>query len=350
MLRAMLGVSLRGLPAKVVAKSQCPPSISMPASSEPSYEARLEAVLESVTDAFYAVDAQWRYVVFNRAAEAYFGVEREQVLGRGLWDLFPQGIGTAFEEHCHAAMERGLPATFETASNLRPDRTVELHIAPMRGGGVAVRLTDITERKEALERQRLLANELNHRVKNTLATVQAIAAQSLRGDDVPSAARERFLARLVALARANDVLVSEPGTGATLGAIAAEMAGPHGGGERFTIGGPEVRLAAQTATAMALGLHERATNAAKHGALSAPDGRVSLAWAIEGKGEARRLRLTWRESGGPDPGTPGPPGFGSRLIERGLAAELKANVRLTYAPTGVVFSLSAPLSDAVAEG
>ncbi|MBS0362658.1 MAG: PAS domain-containing protein, partial [Proteobacteria bacterium] len=176
----------------------------MPASSEPSYEARLEAVLESVTDAFYAVDSDWRYVVFNRAAEAYFGVTRDEVMGKVIWDLFPQGVGTPFEAACRAAMDQGVPATFETVSRLRPDRTVELNISPMRGGGIAVRLTDITDRRQALERQRLLANELNHRVKNTLATVQAIAAQSLRGDEVPAAARERFLNRLVALAKAND--------------------------------------------------------------------------------------------------------------------------------------------------
>ncbi|MBS0360853.1 MAG: sensor histidine kinase, partial [Proteobacteria bacterium] len=153
----------------------------------------------------------------------------------------------------------------------------------------------------------------------------------------------------VALAKANDVLVAETDTGATLGAIAEEMARPHGDGERFHIGGPTIRLAPQTATAMALGLHELATNAVKYGALSAPDGRVTLTWGLEGEGEGRRLKLTWRETGGPDPGTPGPPGFGSRLIERGLAAELKANVRLTYAPGGVVFSLSAPLGANVAE-
>jgi two-component system CheB/CheR fusion protein len=101
---------------------------------------------------------------------------------------------------------------------------------------------------------------------------------------------------------------------------------------------------------MALGLHELATNAAKHGALSAPEGRVSLTWTVDGEAKARRLRLTWRETGGPPASSPGPPGFGSRLIERGLASEMKANVRLVYEPGGIVFSLTAPLSDSIAEG
>ncbi len=324
--------------------------MSIPSPSDPTHEARLEAVLESVSDAFYALDADWRFVVFNRAAEEYFGVARQAVLGRDMWEVFPQGAGTPFEAYCRAAMTDGASTNFETSSRLRPDRVVELRIVPMRGGGVAISLTDITERKAADARQRLLANELNHRVKNSLATVQAIAAQSLRGPDVSSAARERFMARLVALARANDVLVAEAWTGASLASVAAEMANPHGNGERFTISGPEVHLAPQTATAMAMGLHELATNAAKYGALSTAEGRVSLTWDLEGEGPSRRLKVIWREAGGPPVGPPGPPGFGSRLIERGLASELKANVRLVYAPAGVVFSLVAPLSESVIEG
>jgi len=317
--------------------------------SEPSYEARLEAVLESVSDAFYAVDTDWRYVVFNRAAEEYFGVGRKAVLGRELWQIFPQGLGTPYEKYCRAAMDEGVSATFETPSRLRPDRIVELRIVPMRGGGVAITLTDITERKSADARQRLLVNELNHRVKNSLATVQAIAAQSLRGPDVSAEARERFTARLMALARANNVLVAETWAGASLASVAAEMAGPHGDGERFTIAGPEVHLAPALATAMALGLHELATNAAKYGALSTPGGQVALIWTVEGEGADRRFSMTWRESGGPPVGAPGPAGFGTRLIRRGLARELQAQVELAYPPDGLVFRLTAPLSESLRE-
>ena len=103
--------------------------------SEPSYEARLEAVLESVSDGFYALDAAWRYVVFNRAAEEYFGVPRKLLLGRNIWETFPQGVGTPFETHCRAAMDQGVAATFETPSRMRPDRVVELRIVPMRASG-----------------------------------------------------------------------------------------------------------------------------------------------------------------------------------------------------------------------
>lgn len=119
-----------------------------PAALTPS-EARLEAVLESISDGFYALDREWRYVLFNRAAENYFGVKASDLLGKVMWDVFPQGRGGEFERFCRGAMDEGLTTRFETPSRLRPERTVELKIAPMRGEGVCVSLTDITERKRA---------------------------------------------------------------------------------------------------------------------------------------------------------------------------------------------------------
>jgi PAS domain S-box-containing protein len=321
-----------------------------PAPAEPSYEARLEAVLESVSEGFYALDADWRFVVFNRAAEDYFGVSRERMLGRVIWNRFPQGRGTPFEKALTAAMHQGVSTTFETRSEMRPDRVVELKFVPMRGGGVAVTLTDVTERRDAEARQRLLVNELNHRVKNALATVQAIAAQSLRGEDVSADARERFMARLMALARANDVLVAEDWRGASLAAVATEVAHPHGAGERFAIEGPATHLTPQAATALALALHELATNAAKYGALSTPEGQVSLAWTLSGAPSERRLTMVWRETGGPPAAPPARTGFGTRLIERGLAGGLKALVKLDYRPEGLVFTLDAPVGETITEG
>lgn len=124
-----------------------------PPRSPASREALLTAALESVSDGFYALDADWRYVLFNRAAEAYFGVRREQVLGQTLWDVFPQGRGGPFEAACRAAMDEGQVSTFQTPSRLRPDRVVALRIAPM-AGGISVSLTDITEPRRADEARR----------------------------------------------------------------------------------------------------------------------------------------------------------------------------------------------------
>jgi len=322
-----------------------------------TYEARLEAVLESISDAFYAVDGDWRYVIFNRAAEQYFGASAEQVLGHRIWDLFPQGIGTDFERYCRAAMDEGVATSFETPSRFHADRVVELRISPIRGGGFGVALTDVTERRRAedalkqalakseemLEMQQLLVNELNHRVKNALATVQSIAAQSLKGPDVSAEARERFTSRLLALARANDLLVAQEWSGATLRAIAQQVASPHAGGSdqgRFTIQGPDVDLNPRAATAVALALHELATNAAKYGALSLPTGRVELSWLVEDEA----FQMTWRETGGPPAAEPRRVGFGTRLIRKGLSSELRADVQLDYSPAGLVCTVSAPLS------
>ena len=117
-------------------------------------EARLTAVLESISDGFYALDRDWRFVIFNRAAEAYFGVSRDVVLGREMWEVFPQGIGTPFERACRMAMDRKIATTYETPSRLRPDRVVELRIVPMADQGIAVVLDDITERRAAAEAAR----------------------------------------------------------------------------------------------------------------------------------------------------------------------------------------------------
>ena len=136
-----------------------------------------------------------------------------------------------------------------------------------------------------------------------------------------------------------------------ISAIATDVASPHGMEERFTIEGPPVHLAPQTATAMALGLHELATNAAKYGALSAPEGRVALTWNLDGdQGGERRFSMTWRESGGPAVTPPETSGFGTRLIERGLAGELRAQTKLDYAAEGLVFTLVAPVGELLTEG
>lgn len=138
---------------------------------------RIEDVLESISDGYYAVDTQWRYVLFNRAAEEFFGVGRDQVLGKQMWEAFPQGRGTRFEQACKAAMEEGAVTRFETTSALRQERVVELRIGPLRGGGVTVALTDVTDR--ALAAKRL--EELNVANAELAAEREAVLAQLAEG-------------------------------------------------------------------------------------------------------------------------------------------------------------------------
>jgi two-component sensor histidine kinase len=204
---------------------------------------------------------------------------------------------------------------------------------------------DITETKVSQQQQTTLIHELNHRVKNTLATVQSIAAQSLRADKKLGEARLAFESRLFALSRAHDVLTQESWQAADLGEIVERAVEPYcgQGSSRFTIKGPDVRLQPQSALAFAMALQELATNAAKYGALSAADGHVDIAWSLEAHPGGPRLSFRWHESGGPLVSPPSRRGFGSRLIERTLAHDTNGHVEVSYAPSGLSLAVTVPL-------
>ncbi|MGO4525331.1 sensor histidine kinase [Microvirga sp. 2MCAF35] len=213
---------------------------------------------------------------------------------------------------------------------------------PARTLGVAL---EITEMKRAEEHQQLLINELNHRVKNTLATVQSIASQSLRNAATTSEARDAVEGRLFALSRAHDVLTRENWDGAYLREVVREAIGPFqaDGHSRFDIRGPEMRLPPRIALAIAMAIQELGTNAVKYGALSNETGRIGISWSLAGP--AGKLELIWTETGGPPVVEPSRRGFGTRLIERSLAQELHGDVTIAFAPTGVVCTIHALLND-----
>ncbi|HEX2553347.1 MAG TPA: PAS domain S-box protein [Microvirga sp.] len=210
---------------------------------------------------------------------------------------------------------------------------------------VLAAVLDITERKRLEEHRTLLINELNHRVKNTLATVQSIASQTLRNALSPHQARDDLEGRLIALSRAHDVLTRESWEGANLDEIIAGAVEPyrHRGESRFRIKGPEARLQPRTALAIAMALQELVTNAVKYGALSNEAGEVRITWSVDRSQAPARLLLRWQEMRGPPVQPPSRRGFGSRLIERSLAQDLGGAVRIDFAPTGVVCTLDAPL-------
>jgi PAS domain S-box-containing protein len=218
---------------------------------------------------------------------------------------------------------------------------------PLSMAGVSI---DVTDRKRIEEHRSLLADELNHRVKNSMATMQSIAHQTLRNATSLDDAHTTLDARLQSLSAAHDVLTRESWIGATLGVIVEGTLQPFrgGAGQRFLINGPEVWLTPRLTLAFTMALHELATNAVKYGALSNDRGRVILNWDLVDGTQAVRLWLRWEEVGGPTVTAPARGGFGTRLIERALAAEMGGTAEIEYRARGVVFTLDAPLPDRAA--
>lgn len=206
---------------------------------------------------------------------------------------------------------------------------------------------------ETLERRQFLLRELDHRCKNTLAAVQSIADQTLRRAASPGHFVEAFNGRVSALARAHELLTRGAWGHAALGDVVGQALTPFCGvgGLRITVLGPPVGLAPETAVAMHMTIHELAVNATKYGALSVEGGRLDVSWQVERVGDGPgRLEFRWQEGGGPPVTTPETRGFGSRLIEQGLAKKLGGEAEVVFDPEGVRFRLSAPLSTRMSLG
>ena len=218
-----------------------------------------------------------------------------------------------------------------------------------RADGTALTMTgfstDISERKRVEEHRALLAGELTHRVKNTLATVSAIVNQTLRDAVSMSDARDTIGARIGSLAIAHDLLLRDEVDGATIADIVSGVMAPFddGRGRLFSVDGPNIRLEPRVTLALSMALHELATNASKYGALSTDGGHVSITWSIGIGDGGRRLAFAWEESGGPTVTAPTRIGFGSRMIERVLAQHMRGTAKIEYRSTGVVFVIDAPL-------
>ena len=304
----------------------------------------------------YAKDIQGRILVANDPVLNLIGKPLDQVQGRSDREFLDDPEqGDSVMRNDRRIMQQGQTETLEDSVS-GPDGVVRTWIstkAPMRGGnGEVVGLVrisvEITEQKRAQDRLRLMVNELNHRVKNTLSTVQAIASQTLRGLDPDL--RRSLDGRLLALASAHDILTRESWERGTVRDVVAEALNPFDGWDaaRFWISGPPVSLRPAAVLALALGLHELATNALKYGALSDAAGRVEIRWEIT-EGEDRLLRFTWAERNGPKVSVPTRRGFGTRLLERTLAQDMRGSTRIDFDdPRGVVYCIEAPLTEVIA--
>ena len=210
---------------------------------------------------------------------------------------------------------------------------------------------ELKERRAAEKHRQLLINELNHRVKNTLATVQSLVAQTIRKWPMAADVRAALDARLIALSEVHDLLTRESWDGTSLRDVVELALQPYrtGGPERFVVSGPDIPLAPKTALAFAMALHELVTNAIKYGSLSCPAGRVRFEWDTVTEGDQRRLRARWSEHNGPPVEAPTDRGFGTRMVETALAAELGGSVRLVFNPSGLVCEIDAPLPPPVSQ-
>lgn len=311
--------------------------------------ARLAAIVSSSDDAIISKTLDGVITSWNAGAERIFGYSTDETIGRSIMLLVPDELRDE-EKEIILRLSRGERIDhFETVRVAKDGARIDLSltVSPLydesgRVAGASNVARDISDRKRAEEIRRLLHDELNHRIKNTLATVQAIAGQTLRRATTPQQFVTSFNGRIQALARAHGLLTVGSFQGAQLMDLVRDQL-LLGGAEdqRITCSGPDLTLGAQAAVHMALVLHELGTNARKHGALSGIAGHVDVSWALRTNG-GRTLVLVWQESGGPPVAAPTSRGFGSMLIEHSLRAH-GGVVQMTYAESGMRCEIRLPL-------
>ena len=313
----------------------------------------LRAIVEASSALIYAKDRQGRMLLANASVMNLIGKPWDQVRGRTDAEFLDD---PAQAEAVMLSDRRVIEqAQTEKLEEMVTGQDGQARVwastkTPLVGPdgrviGLVGMSVEITEQKRSQDRLCRMVNELNHRVKNTLATVLAISSQSLRG--LESKCRENFEARMLALASAHDVLSRENWEGAALRDVVAEALMPFDGwnAARFWISGPPVRLRPNAVLSLLMGLHELASNAFSHGALSGPSGRVQIRWEII-TDEQPQLRLLWREHDGPAVVPPAQPGFGMRVIERSLVQNLRGTTRMDFSdPQGLICEVKAPLGE-----
>ena len=310
-------------------------------------------VRNAVEYAIFTMDADGEITSWSPGAEALFGYSAAEALGMNGAVLFTESDRAAGSDmlELKKALETGR-AEDSRWHLARGGRRFWGNGVCMRfdgNGGTALLkiLRDETPTKLADEQRVLLLNELNHRVKNTLATVQSIAEQTLRAGQVEPQTRKILAERLIALSDAHDVLVRENWAGADLRSIIDGVVAAHQDDEqsRFQLDGPPVRLSPQQAVSVSLVLHELTTNALKHGSLTVAQGYAAITWNVAQDGADRRyMTLLWKEVGGPPVAPPRKSGFGTRLIERSFDADQAGQARLTYDAAGLRCSIDIELS------
>ncbi len=313
----------------------------------------LAAIVDSSRDAIIGYTLDDAIYSWNPSAERIFGYPAAQALGQPLSMLLPDTPAAADASPAGKPGDR--PEEFETVWQTRDRRLISVAVtnSPVRNAGqqiIAGSLIarDITERRHAERHTRLMLGELNHRVKNTLASIQAIAVQTLARAPSLEVFQESFLARLQALSRTHNLLAVDAWQSVSLAAIVMSELAPYEDVDypaRVRLHGPGRQLTPKIALAISMAIHELTTNALKYGALSLPTGRIEVSWKIVDSDAHPWLHLCWQEFDGPLMKPPSSRGFGTRLIATGLAFELDGKVALDFAPAGVCCLIELPLDD-----
>lgn len=307
--------------------------------------ALLAAVVTSSNDAIVTKDLEGIVTSWNAAATRIFGYQAEEMVGEPITKIIPADLRSE-EEDILGRIRRGERVEhFDTVRRTKEGSKipVSLTISPLidRNGrimGASKIVRDISERKRSEERQRLLMNELRHRVKNTLSTVRAIAGQTYKGSELDPL-NDKFSRRIAALAASSDLLIKDDWQKASLRELVDAVLMPFQSDETIRIRTEtNIELTPRQATSLGLALNELATNATKYGSLSAPEGHVVLTWGKSSESEGS-FWLEWLERGGPEISPPQRRGFGTDILTVALKHELGAETELRYAAEGVEFRM-----------
>lgn len=352
-------LELRGLYNRL--NAQLSPRVAGPAAADAAESERrhrhlvlaeryLATILAHVPDALFATDVAGTIVAWNDAAARLFGVLWDDATGRLATEfVVPASRGRLSDLLKRVALGQTVQS-FEVGIELegRSPQIVELGAAPILAGdgaieGISFSARDVTERKRWEQQQALLIRELHHRVRNILATVQAVMRSTFRSAYDINEYYTALSGRIVSLARTHDLLTENEWQTATLRDLLTRELDPYEDGSgRIRMRGPDVALRSDLAMPLSMAFHELTTNAAKYGALSAPGGCVETVWDIRASEGGEELVFEWVESGGPPVTLPSRHGFGSALLHRVLAVQLQAEVDIAFNPGGVRFSMVMP--------
>lgn len=310
-------------------------------------EVFVRAALAASDDCIKILDLEGRLAFMSEGGRRVMEIDDFDRFRGCPWPDFWTGPGNAEATASIASARAGRASRFQAMANtaLGNPRWWDVQVSPIRGpDGKPDRILsvsrDITELKLSQERHELLALELDHRIRNLLTMVQAMANQTLREGRSIEEARAALSSRLAALASAQRLLIQTMGREVDLEPLLLGVLEAHRTDGRILLAGPAVRLSSQSAFALALAVHELATNATKYGALSTGSGQVEINWRIEPEG---MFQLDWRESGGPHVTEPSRVGFGSRAIEQALARQLGGVARLEFPRDGAIMTFRLPL-------